>query len=198
MKVRAPSFEREKERERRFEDVIHSHAGYESSLIFNKFQWFGGSIPNEFRGTFLQRESKQHRSLDRAPHHRPLMHSLAHVILELPAPKEVSMIWDLNLCASFSSQDVSRFTRSRDRQSATNTPSYRCCPGSILSSLPTCATLPVHRSSPVLNAVELKVQIPTLPSTVWYFVTPLAHHRDSLIATIPRTGQNFQCGTLLP
>jgi hypothetical protein len=34
------------------------------------------------------------------------MSSHAHVILELPAPKEVSMIWDLNLSASFSSQDV--------------------------------------------------------------------------------------------
>jgi hypothetical protein len=55
----------------------------------------------------------------------------AHVILELTAPKEVSMIWDLNRSASFSSQDFSSFTRSRDRQSATNTPSYRCCPGSL-------------------------------------------------------------------
>ena len=71
------------------------------------------------------------------------MNSHAHVILELPAPKEVSMIWDLNLSASFSSQDFSRFTRSRDRQSATNTPSYRCCPGSLLSSSPSSATLPV-------------------------------------------------------
>ena len=26
---------------------ILSHAGYESSLIFFKFQWFGDSIPNE-------------------------------------------------------------------------------------------------------------------------------------------------------
>ena len=46
------------------------------------------------------------------------MNSHAHVILELPAPKEVSVLWDLNLSASFSSQDFSRFTRSRDRQSA--------------------------------------------------------------------------------
>ena len=36
------------------------------------------------------------------------MNSHAHVILELPEPKEVSMIWDLNLSASFSSQDFSR------------------------------------------------------------------------------------------
>ena len=35
------------------------------------------------------------------------MNSHAHVILELPAPKEVSMIWDLNLSASFSSQAFS-------------------------------------------------------------------------------------------
>ena len=56
------------------------------------------------------------------------MNSHAHTILELPAPKEVSMIWDLNMSASFSGQEFSRFTRSRDRQSATNTPSYRCCP----------------------------------------------------------------------
>jgi hypothetical protein len=39
------------------------------------------------------------------------------------------MIWDLNLAAFFSSQAFSSFTRGRDRQSATNTPSYRCCPG---------------------------------------------------------------------
>ena len=44
------------------------------------------------------------------------MNSHAHVILELPAPKEVSMIWDLNLSASFSGQDFSRFTRSRERE----------------------------------------------------------------------------------
>ena len=50
------------------------------------------------------------------------MNSHAHVILELPAPKEVSIIWDLNLSASFSSQDFSRFTRSRERQSAISTP----------------------------------------------------------------------------
>ena len=59
------------------------------------------------------------------------MNSHAHVILELPAPKEASMIWDLNLSGSCSSQDFSRFTRSRERQSATNTPSYRCCVAEI-------------------------------------------------------------------
>ena len=37
--------------------------GYESSLIFNKFQLFGDSIPNEFRDTFLQRESKHTEAL---------------------------------------------------------------------------------------------------------------------------------------
>ena len=60
------------------------------------------------------------------------------MILELPAPKEVSMIWDLNLTASSSSQGFSLFTRSRDRQSATNTPSDRCCPGSLLTSSAIC------------------------------------------------------------
>ena len=49
-----------------------------------------------------------HRSLGRAPPHRPLMNSHAHAILELPVPKEVSMIWDLNLSASFSSQEGER------------------------------------------------------------------------------------------
>ncbi len=44
------------------------------------------------------------RARARALSHRPLMNSHAHVVLELPAPKEVSMIWDLNLPASFSSQ----------------------------------------------------------------------------------------------
>ena len=111
------------------------------------------------------------------------MNSHAHVILELPAPKEVSMIWDLNLSASVCSQDFSRFTRNRDRQSATNRPSYRCCPGSLLSSSPSCATLPVHRSNPALKPVTLKVQIPMLQSTVWYLVTPWAPHRGSIIAT---------------
>jgi hypothetical protein len=90
------------------------------------------------------------------------MNSHAHVILELPAPKEVSMIWDLNLPASFNSQAFARCTRNRERQSATNTPSYRCCPGYLFSSSASCATLPVHCSSPVLNPVALKVQIPML------------------------------------
>jgi hypothetical protein len=129
---------------------------------------------------------------------RPLMNSHAQVILELPTPKEVSMIWDPNLSVSFSSQDFSRCTRSRERQSATNTPSYRCFPVPLCSSSASCATLPVHRSSPALNAVALKVQIPMLKATVWYLMTPWARHRGSLIATIPRTGQNFQCSALLP
>ena len=114
------------------------------------------------------------------------MSSHAHVILEVPAPKEVSSFWDLNLSASFSSQGVSRFTRSRDRQSATNTPSYRCCPGSLLSSSPSCATLPVHHSSPALKPVTLKVQLPMFQSTVWCFMTARAPHRGSLIAIVPR------------
>ncbi len=42
------------------------------------------------------------------------MNSHAHVIQELPAPKEVIMIWDLNLSASFSSHAFSRFTRERE------------------------------------------------------------------------------------
>ena len=148
---------------------ILSHAGYESSLSFNKFQWFGDSIPNEFRGTFLKRESKHTEALIG---HHPIDHlSHAHVILELPAPKEVSNFWDLNLSASFSSQGFSRFTRSRDRQSATNTPSYRSGPGSLLTTYASCTTLPVHRSSPPLNAVALKVQIPMLKATVWYLMT---------------------------
>ena len=124
-------------------------------------------VPRHVRSMWEQ----AHRSLDRAPPHRPLMNSHAHVILELPAPKEVSMIWDLNLSASFNSQAFSRCTRNRERQSATNTPSYRCCPGSIFCSSASCATLPVHRSSPVLNPVALKVQIPMLKATVWYLMT---------------------------
>ena len=122
------------------------------------------------------------------------MNSHAHVILELPAPKEVSMIWDLNLSDSFSSQRFSRFTRSRDRQSATNTPSYRLSMLSwfslfLFTSTASCATLPVHRSSPALDAVGLKVQIPMLRTTVWYFMTTRAPHRGSLIAITPRTVQ---------
>jgi hypothetical protein len=76
------------------------------------------------------------------------MNSRAHVILELPAPKEVSMILDQNLSAPVSSQDCSRFTMSRKPQSATNTPSYRCSSDSLFSPTASCATLPVHLSSP--------------------------------------------------
>ncbi len=43
------------------------------------------------------------------------MSSHAHMILELPAPKQVSNFWDLNLSASFSGQGFSRFTRKRVR-----------------------------------------------------------------------------------
>ena len=43
------------------------------------------------------------------------MNSHAHVILELPAPKEVSMIWDLNLSASFRGQERQR-ERERERE----------------------------------------------------------------------------------
>ena len=125
------------------------------------------------------------------------MNSHALVTLALPAPKEVSMIWDLNLSASSSSQDFSRSTRTRNRQLATNTPSYRCCPGSLLHSLARCATLPVHRSRPALNSVALKVQLPMLRATVRYLMTPWEPHRGSLIATIPRTVQNCQCSKVL-
>ena len=63
----------ERERERDFENLrikILSHAGYGSSEIFNKFQWFGDSIPNEFRGTFLfyvrrEREREREREKER-------------------------------------------------------------------------------------------------------------------------------------
>ncbi len=94
------------------------------------------------------------------------MNSHAHVILELPALKEVTMLWDLDLSASFSSQGVSRCPRSRELQSATNTPSYRCCTGSLFSFLfssrASGASLPVYRSSPARKAEELTVQIPML------------------------------------
>ncbi len=52
--------------ERRLDDLkieILSHAGYESSVISFKFQWLGDLIPNGFRGTFLQLESKQTETL---------------------------------------------------------------------------------------------------------------------------------------
>ncbi len=58
------TIERESDRERlKISRFKYSHAGYESSLIFFKFQWFGDSIPNEFRGPFLQRESKRTEAL---------------------------------------------------------------------------------------------------------------------------------------
>ena len=96
----------------RFKKIL-SHAGCDSYLIFFKVQWFGDSIPNEFRGTFLQRESKHTETLiGRHPigHLRTHM----HVILELPVPKEVSLTWDLiNLSASSSSQDFSEREREK-------------------------------------------------------------------------------------
>ena len=127
------------------------------------------------------------------------MSSHAHVILELPAPKEVSHIWDLNLSASFSSLDVPHFTRSRERQSATNTPPYRCCPGFSFSrqllAIPLYQYVAlVRRSSPCSKQVPILI----LP-TVRYLMAPWAWaaHRGCLIAAIRRTGQNFQCIALL-
>ena len=66
------------------------------------------SVPRHVLSTFEQ----AHRSLDRAPPHRPLMSSPALVILELLAPKEVSILWDLNLSVSSRSQD----DRERERE----------------------------------------------------------------------------------
>ena len=61
--------ERETDREREQEKMndlkikIRYHALYESYLIYNKFQWFVGSIPNAFRRTFRQRESEHTETL---------------------------------------------------------------------------------------------------------------------------------------
>jgi hypothetical protein len=60
------------------------------------------------------------------------------MILEMSAPKDVSILWDLNLIASDSSQDFPLFTRSRARQSATNRQSYRCGAGVLLTSSAIC------------------------------------------------------------
>ena len=126
------------------------------------------------------------------------MNSHAHVVLELPAPKEVSMIWDLNLSASFSSQHVSPGVGIVSRPPIRRLIDVVPVRFFRFSSKASCATLPVHRCSRALNAVELKVQILILKATVWYLMTPRAPHRGSLIATIPRAGQNFQCSALLP
>ncbi len=83
------------------------------------------------------------------------MNSHARVMLEL-APKEVNILWDLKLTASSSNQAFTRLTRSRARHSATNTPSYQCGPGSLLTSSACSTSLPVHRSSPAINSVGLK------------------------------------------
>ena len=44
------------------------------------------------------------------------MNSHAHVILELPAAKEVSILWDLNLSVSSRSQDVRERQKERKRE----------------------------------------------------------------------------------
>ena len=112
------------------------------------------------------------------------MNSHAHVILELPAPKEVSMIWDLNLSASFTSQDfhvapgVGNVSRPPIRRLIDVVPVRFF----LFSSKASCATLPVHRSSRALNAVELKVQIPMLSAKVWYLMTPWAPHPSSWLS----------------
>ena len=115
--------------------------------------------------------------MDRAPPHR------------LPAPKEVTHRWDLNLSASFSSQDFSWFTRSRivSRPPIRCLIPYRCCPGCFLfASAASYPTLPVHRSGPAMISM-LKVQSVMLPTAVRYLTTPWAAHRGSLIATIPES-----------
>ncbi len=127
------------------------------------------------------------------------MNSQAHVIPEVPAPKEVSLTWDHNLSASSSSQDF--FTFDQEYGSSVG---HQYAVLSMLSrfsvhltSSASCTTLPVHRSSCAINSVELKFQIPILQITVRSLMTPWAPHRGSLIATIPRTGQNCQCSKLL-
>ncbi len=115
----------ERERERRFDDL--NTLPCRVRVVLNLFQvpMVRGLNSECVRRHVTSTWEQAHRSLARAQPHRPLMNSHAHVILELHAPKEVSLSWDLNLSASFSSQDFSRFTKSRARQSATNTPSYR-------------------------------------------------------------------------
>ena len=46
-----------------FEDFNTLRCRVRVVLNLNKFQWFGDSIPNEFRGMFLQRESKHTEAL---------------------------------------------------------------------------------------------------------------------------------------
>ena len=64
--------EREKERERdrerdlkkkKIEDLNTLPCRVRVVVNLFLFQWFRGSIPNEFRGTFLQRESKHTEAL---------------------------------------------------------------------------------------------------------------------------------------
>ncbi len=119
-----------------------------------------GFISESFRGTFLQGEIKHTEALlGRALPHRQLINSHAHVILELLAPNEVRFLRGLSLSASSSSQEFSGLTRSRYRQSTSNTPSYRCCCGSLLTSSANCTMLPVNRSGPAMNSLVLKVQM---------------------------------------
>ena len=44
------------------------------------------------------------------------MNSHAHAILELPAPNEVSMIWDLKLSVSFSGEREREREREREKE----------------------------------------------------------------------------------
>ena len=100
--------------------------------------------------------------MDRAPPHR------------LPASKEVTHRWDLNLSASFSSQDLAWFTRRRivSRPPIRCLIPYRCCPGCFLfASAASYPTLPVHRSDPAMISM-LKVQIVMLPTAVRYLTPP--------------------------
>ncbi len=46
------------------------------------------------------------------------MNSHAHMILELPAPNEVSILWDLDLLAFSSSQDLFTFDQDYIRRHA--------------------------------------------------------------------------------
>jgi hypothetical protein len=101
------------------------------------------------------------------------MNSHAHVILELPAPIEVSNNWDLNLSASFSSQEFSRCTRSRERQSVTNTPPFRCCPGLFCSH--ELLAIPLYGTLISMFKVQILMLLPT---AVQYLTAPWAAHRE--------------------
>ena len=64
VRQRAREIEGERDEDLKMQIYILSHAGYESSFILFKFQWFGDSIQNEFRGPFLQRQSKLTEALN--------------------------------------------------------------------------------------------------------------------------------------